>query len=233
MTTIGIIGTGSFGAFLKHKLDEYFDVMLVGRKSSEADWTKAARADYIVLAVSFDGYAAVLERLQKLTPTSSIIVDVCSVKMLPIALIKKYLPKHTLLATHPLFGPQSAAETLQDHVLVICPQPGASELEKQAASFFGSLALEVKTMSAEEHDKLMADVHGLTFFVARALVLYGVELEPIMTPSYQKLLDLANLERNHSPELFATIQTANPYAAATREKFVAIADKLSDSLHFD
>jgi prephenate dehydrogenase len=83
-------------------------------------------------------------------------------------------------------------------------------------------------MSPEEHDKEMAWVHGLTFFVGRALLNMNPPQSELSTHYYQKLIDLVEVEKHHSTELFLTIQRGNPYAEAIRREFI---DKISKLKH--
>lgn len=62
----------------------------------------------------------------------------------------------------------------------------------------------------------MAQVHALTFFVARGLENMDLPEVPFMTPSYQQVLDLIKLDRAHSAELYNTIENGNPYTAKMR-----------------
>ena len=81
-------------------------------------------------------------------------------------------------------------------------------------------------MTAEEHDRQMAKVHALTFFIAE--VLDGLDLANVSlaTPSYRRLLSLAELHSQESQALLDTIQLGNPFAAHAREQFVSRADEL-------
>lgn len=228
--TLGIIGTGSFGKFLAEKLAPHFAVRLVGRSSIAADFKNAVKSDYVVLAIPFAAYAEMLPRLRRLMPPTSVLIDVCSVKTLPVAAIREALPGQPLLATHPLFGPESAAKTIKGQTIIVCPQPGGDKLEQAASDMFRKLGLHVVGVSEAHHDQMMADLQGLTFFVARILALYGIGPRAVMTPSYQRLLELADLEKHHSVDLFATIQLANPYAAEARQKFLESTEQLAASL---
>jgi prephenate dehydrogenase len=230
MPSLGVIGQGSFGTFMADKLADYFEIQTYRLSDPDSQLQVVCNCDYVALAVPFDAYPETLKKIADLTPKSSVIVDVCSVKTLPIAAIKEILPEHKLLATHPLFGPQSAAKTLKNHTIIVVEVPGSEIVTAKGEKFFEKLGLVVKIMTAEEHDKLMAQVHALTFFVARGLTLYGVDEQTVMTPSYQELLDLANLEKHHSPELFATIQLANPYASEARDRLMLIFEELQLSL---
>lgn len=81
-------------------------------------------------------------------------------------------------------------------------------------------------MSADEHDRTMAQVHALTFFVAHSLREMNLPTPQFMTPSYRELLDLVELDKRHSSDLYNTIQNGNPYAAGMREAFIACAQEI-------
>ena len=54
-----------------------------------------------------------------------VVVDVCSVKAGPAALMRRLLPEGVeILATHPMFGPQSMPQSLSGGRIVICPLRG-------------------------------------------------------------------------------------------------------------
>ena len=165
-----------------------------------------------------------------LTP-GALVVDVTSVKLLPVRLMQKYMPKTVqILATHPLFGPQSApGNTLKGQIIIIHPiRVNNSPIIRKFLQT--TLRLKVITMTPREHDKKMALVHGLTFFLARGLLKMDLPKFGLDAPSYKKLLALAELETHHSRELFETIEAGNPYAAAVRKKFIRQLEKLDKKI---
>lgn len=222
MKTVGIVGGGSFGQLLAEKLDGKVEVLLSSR-SRQTRWSaslaEVAQADYLILAIPLTAYAAVLSELKSHLGSQTIIVDVCSVKVEPIELIRQILPDVKVVATHPLFGPESAAQSVQDHTVVLCPDVSDQEELAVIEVFVQSLGLKIVRMSAEEHDAQMAVVQGLTFFIARALKNTGIHQQKLETPSFRRLLHLAELEEHHSDDLFYTIQNGNPQTKAAREAF--------------
>jgi prephenate dehydrogenase len=225
--TVGIIGLGSFGMFLAGLIPE--NARVIGYDSSRTtisgietvDFSTVASADIVILAVPLQALPAVLERLKGSISAETLLVDVCSVKMTPENLYATILPSHTnLLLTHPLFGPQSAAHGTKGHRLIVTKNSGV--LAERVVGFCQQkLQLEVSEMSAKEHDQVMARVHALTFFVARSLGNMNLQEEIFMTPSYGMLMDLVNLDRLHSEELFQTVEQGNPYAKQERERLLA------------
>ncbi len=90
--------------------------------------------------------------------------------------------------------------------------------------------LEIIEMSAEEHDKQMAWIHSLTFFVGRGLKELNLTEFELKSDYYQKLLDLVELENHHSIELFNTVQKGNPYSKEIRQRFVKKLQEINDKL---
>ena len=159
----------------------------------------------------------------------ALVIDVGSVKMLPAEWMAEILPSHVdLVATHPLFGPQSAKTGLAGLRLVVCPIRGARA--DKVAAFGRSLGLTVTVTSPEEHDREMAYVQALTHLIGRSLVNLDIPDEQMKTPSYQHLLELCSLIGADTFELFTAIQTQNPFASEIANAFVDEARNLLDQV---
>lgn len=232
--TIGIIGFGSFGKFLAEKLSSHARVKVYDRRERDMTWwasfEEVAQCNFVIPSVPLEAYEEVLRRLAEHMPPSSILVDVCSVKELPVKLIRTHLPGHRLVATHPLFGPESASSSVRGHTLVMCPEVSDREPYNDLKKYAENLELKVVEMSAEEHDREMAVVQGLTFFIARTLDIIKVHDQRLTTPSFRRLLSLAELELHHSPELFRTIQQGNERTRDVRQRFLDAAATIHDEL---
>lgn len=235
MKTVGIIGFGSFGKFLAEKLDPYFTVSVFSYSNKPNQWQASlddvAAADFLLLAIPLDAYRSTLQDIKPKLGSKTVLVDVCSVKVEPVEVIKSVLPNVPIIATHPLFGPESAAESVRGHTVVLCPENSEPEVFGQVKQFCEQLEMEVIVMSADEHDQEMAVVQGLTFFIARALKDLDLHDQKLSTPSFKKLLQLAELEKHHSDELFKTIQNGNPKTKAIRQKFIDLSQKLDVSIN--
>lgn len=229
--TIGIIGQGSFGKFLYEKLvGAGVEVAVCSNSKDAPSMRKVSSCDYLVLAVPLEAYEEVLGDYKNLGVTGTVLIDVCSVKTTAIDKIHQLLPNRPMVATHPLFGPESAAESMKGHTLVMCPESSDPFHYQKISMFMQLLGLRVIRMSAENHDKEMAVIQGLTFYVARAVRKFGVKRSLFSTPSYSKLLALADLDEHHSDALFETIQNGNKYTKEVRNKLRDVFEELDDQL---
>lgn len=235
--TLGIIGHGSFGRFAAEKLSHYFDVKIYDKNRSQlvnlakhceaVSLITVAKQPIIILAINIDDYPTVLPQIAPYLKKGSLVIDVASVKLASLKHAQAYLPsKCQFLSTHPLFGPQSA-QKLKGHTIVLCSQVLTQE---KVLRFLKKLGLDVVIMDPREHDRQMAVVQGLTFFMARGLMNSEIHNHDLSTPSFKKLLALAELEAHHTEALFQTIQRYNPYAKAMRRRIIQQLQKLDRSI---
>lgn len=227
--TISVIGRGDFGQLVVSLIPEELSVTSYGSKDTKENITTIGTSDVIVLSIPLTAYPEVLDLLAPVLKPQTLVVDFCSVKTEPAELFNSHLPNHkNILLTHPLFGPQSFHNGEQ-HTLVVTNK--ADEKAEEIFNFCSkTLGLRVLHMSNEEHDKRMAEIHVLTFFIARALADMNLQREPFMTPSFNKLLDLVALDSSHTEALFQTIQNGNPYGAEERQRFIDSLIKIQNNL---
>lgn len=240
MKTLGLVGFGQFGRLAARLLKAHFDVMVTdsasgakaaAREAGVAFGTleEVAAREVVVVAVPVAAMQAVFAALAPHLRPGTLVADVGSVKMLPAQWMAEMLPAHVdLVATHPLFGPQSAKSGLAGLRFVICPIRG--DRHERVAAFASSLGLTVTVTSAEEHDREMAYVQALTHLIGRSLVNLGIPDEQLKTASYQHLLELCSLIGADTFELFTAIQTQNPFAAEVAGAFVDQARSLLDQV---
>jgi prephenate dehydrogenase len=154
------------------------------------------------------------------------------VKVRPVELMQRILPAECeILATHPLFGPQSGAKGIAGLPMVVWPVRIADERYGRIRGFLADrLRLDVSEVSPEEHDREMAYVHALTFFLGKALGEIDIPDTPLKTKTYQHLLDVRHIVEGDSEALFETIQLFNPYAEEVRARFVQHLDDIEAAL---
>lgn len=234
---IGVLGLGSFGSFVPRLWPS--EVEILGHDSGDTrkkpgirnvSFEEVLDVDALILAVPLFSYEQLLPQIsQKLKP-ETLLIDICSVKVLPEQHITKYFSTHpNILMTHPLFGPQSAKHSTAGHQLIVTSQEGA-RAEEYLTYCSDVLELKVSKMTAEEHDKIMAQIHVLTFFVARGLGTMKLKDTPFETPSYSMIRDLVAFNASHSEELFETIQLGNPYGQAIRNEFIECLESVNKEL---
>lgn len=232
--SFGIIGYGSFGKLIASVLGDFGEVWVYSRRDQTlaehafVPFEKAASADVVVLAVGLDGLDEVSRKLAGLVKENTLVVDVCSVKMKPSEILTSTLGgKCRILPTHPLFGPQTVkGKQIAGKNIVLCP--GNIDDDTKIKAFLKeNLKLNVIEMGAEEHDREMAWVHSLTFFVGRGLMKLNPPQSKLGTAYYQQLLDLVELESSHSIELFNTVQRGNPFSQEVRDRFLAELEKIN------
>lgn len=231
MKTLGLIGFGQFGRLAAGVLRDHFDVLVFDHAPDTAARAKdlgvafgsleaAASREVVVVAVPVVAIREVLVAVAGRLRPGALVIDVGSVKMLPAQWMIELLPAHVdIVATHPLFGPQSVArDGLPGLRLVVCPVRG--ERHHAVAAFGRSLGLAVTISTPEEHDQEMAYVQALTHLIGRALVNLGIPDERLATQSYQHLIELCGLIGADTFELFKAIQTQNPFAPQVVRAFV-------------
>lgn len=243
MKTLGLIGFGQFGRLAAEHLRYQFDVLVSDPGPDAAEQARAlgvkfgtleeaAARQVVIVAVPVQAMRQVLAEIAPVVTPGALVIDVGSVKVLPAQWMAELLPDHVdIVATHPLFGPQSAKAGLSGLRLVVCPIRG--ERHKRVATVAGEFGLDVIIASPEEHDREMAYVQAISHLVGRALAGIGPADGRQKTRSYQHLLDLCGLIKDDTFELFTAIQTLNPYASEVTEAFMAEASALLEKARGD
>ena len=213
MTTIGLFGYGQFGQLLAQHLQPHVrEIRIYDPQYAQSDTLeRTAQADVLIFAVPIQALETLLQQTQDHIQPNSWVLDVCSIKLPAIKLLEEYVPPHAhILGTHPLFGPQSGKDGIENLPLILCPVRGDHH---PILTFTKDvLGLKVIVSTAEEHDKEMAYVQALTHLIGRSLKNLDIPDTPIQTRSYKHLLELRDLLKNDTFELFTAIQTENPFA---------------------
>jgi prephenate dehydrogenase len=241
--TFGIVGYGHFGQFLARSLvARGINVVVTDTDPSKlpsaangmraASLQDVAGCDVVVLAIPAAALESVLGELRDRLDPSTVVMDVISTKAHATELLQSLLGDHqNLLATHPLFGPPSMELIQPGDRLVVTAVRGA-RAEALAAFLEQALGLRLVSVAPEEHDRAMAYMQALPFFIARALDRLDIDhfRDDLEIPSFHKLAEIAKIERHHSAEMFETSQLSNPYAREAREHFLEILQSLNTSL---
>jgi prephenate dehydrogenase len=238
---VGLIGFGAFGRLVATHLQPYADIRAhdpahpIG-PCAEIDgvvltsFAEAAGCEIVILATPVSGLAALVQAIGPHLWPGALVLDVGSVKVEPAAIMRAGLPAHVdIIATHPLFGPQSARSGLAGLKIAICPIRGRRG-PRIAAFLRKMLRLEVIMTTPDAHDREAAIVQGLTHLIAKVLV----QMEPLprrmTTRSFDLLMQGIGMVRHDAPEVFHAIERANPYAGEVRRRFFDLASALDADL---
>ena len=238
---IGLIGFGAFGQLIAQHIRPHFPICVYdpasGLQSAAercgirlTNLEEVARCPVVVFATPVAHMEAVVDAVAPHVQPGSFILDVGSVKMKPAEIMRRGLPEHAhIVATHPLFGPQSARNGLAGLNIVLCPIRGRRS-NRLAAFLRSKLRLNVIMTTAEDHDRQMATVQGLTHLIAKVLL----QMEPLpdrmTTRSFDLLKAAVNMVRDDTPEVFEAIERSNPYSSDVRKRFFELASSLNAQL---
>jgi prephenate dehydrogenase len=239
MRDIAIIGYGRFGklaAFhLKKKATIFvFDKKVISSRQRGIEFVsleEAASKKHIILSVPINQLERTIRKISPFLKPGSIVYDVCSVKEQPCKWMRKHLPKSvSIIGTHPLFGPDSAKDSLKQRNIALCPVRANRERIRKTDAFLRSLKLNVRLMKPDEHDRLMAQTLFLTQFICRGLNDFPLPETPFTTMNYRFLKQIIETTNNDSVELFKDMFRYNRFARTIPQEFLRDFQKLMRTL---
>ncbi len=229
-TTLGIVGFGAFGQLAVRHLGQHFeitaydpspDIAKFGRQCGVqlSSLHSVAQADVVLIAAPVSSFEQVVSEIADTCKSGALIVDVGSVKVVPSDIMRRLLPSHVdIVATHPLFGPQSARTGIEGLKIAVCPIRGRRHA-RLAAFLRKALGLKVILTTPEDHDREAAVVQGLTHLIAKVLLRMGPLPTRMTTKSFDLLSEAISMVQHDAPEVFDAIEKANPYAETVRRRF--------------
>jgi len=238
---IGILGFGRFGKLMASYLGQDFKVLIYDRLDKSVQIEKCGavpaplevvcRQDFVILAVPISSFKDTLKQITSFLKEDAVVVDVCSVKELPVAWMKELLPKHiSFLPTHPMFGPDSAADSLNGRKIVMCKERIDEIRYRKIASYLTSKGLIVIESTPREHDEQIAVSLALTHFIGRSLSDFGAKTQIIDTEGYKRLLHILEVVEHDTWQLFEDMNRYNPYAKGKRAAFLNALNRIEDRL---
>lgn len=239
---LGIIGFGRLGGLLTRYLAQDFHTVvyepreacaaaIAATGATAVDFATAASQDVVLPLVPISQLSTVLQAMAPHLKPGAIVADCCSVKVKPVDAMLKHLPEHvSILATHPMFGPDSAADTLFGSKLVVCPVRIPPETYAPIKTYLEKHGLKLIESSPEEHDRQISRSLFLAHLIGRGLL--EIEATPleIDTKGYRRLMKILLTVENDSWQLFEDMYQHNPYAEETRQTFVEALDSLSQRI---
>ena len=172
-------------------------------------------ADVVLISVSIDNFEEVVKQLQPYLQPKQIIIDITSIKVLPIEIMHQYLKTGLVLGAHPMFGPGAREILNQNFVLTPTNEPETALAEK-VKQYLAARGARVTLMTPPEHDEMMAVILGLSHFIAivsaDTLLSLGrlKQTEAIGGTTYKVLLTLAEGVITEDPGFYASLQMNLP-----------------------
>ncbi len=182
-------------------------------------------ADVVLLSIPIDNFEEVVKQIQPHLNPDQIVVDITSIKTLPVETMHKHLGDVLVLGTHPVFGPGAKGVRNQNFVLTPTNEKETSLAEK-IRQYLEERGARVTVMTPQEHDKMIAIILGLSHFIAivsadTLLNFNGLkQMEAIGGPTYKVLLTLAESVITEDPELYASLQMNLPGITEIEELFL-------------
>ena len=182
VSSVGIIGYGHFGKFLHELAGRFFPeitVKIYSRRSTPDEQTfftleEASACDVVILCGAINEYEEQLKSVLQYTSPDTVVIDVATVKKHTSELLRKHCEGCRFISTHPMFGPESYKKhdgnisgfkiVVTDYIL----QNDQYRLIKNQFATFGFLIIE---MTADEHDKRLAETLFLTHYVGQSILI--------------------------------------------------------------
>jgi prephenate dehydrogenase len=247
--SIGIIGLGRMGKLLSYYLSRHFPVFVYELPHKQAEQEIRAQnatpcsleelcqKDVIIPAVPISEFSSIIQKIAPLIKPGAIVLDLCSVKAHPMAIMEKYLPAHVqILGTHPMFGPDSAAHSLKGAKIVLCRTQASRMSEEnyqKINSYLTRRGLIIIETDANEHDRQSAETLVFTHFLGRSLMNFGIDDFAIDTAGYQRLQAILATVQNDSWQLFNDMIEYNAFAKDVVKRFLAAIKTTANKVGLD
>lgn len=236
---VAIVGAGKMGRWFTKFFLEQGDQVTVSSRSKEkllrikdefgvkiADNVNAVKnADKVIICVPIENFEDVVKEISAYIRSNQVVMDICSIKDIPVKIMHKYIKTGTTLGAHPVFGP--GVKTIRNENFILTPindkekvfaEEFKSWLEKKGANVF--------IMSPRKHDELMSVILGFPHFlglvVCDTLLDYGdfLEEKKVAGASYKMLLTLAEAVASEETKAYANLQMNLPNVEKIEDLFL-------------
>ncbi len=127
---VGVYGLGRFGSFWAAMLARHLSVGAWSRSQGHplppgvlaASEDEVLRAPALFLCVAISAFEEVVGRIASRVAPGTVVFDTCSVKVHPVRVMEGLLPPGVhIIASHPMFGPDSARNGLAGLPMILSP----------------------------------------------------------------------------------------------------------------
>lgn len=221
---IGIIGgAGKMGRLFQNFFQKKGYEVLISDREGLSYEELMEKSKVVILSLPLDVFPEVVKKIAPLVKSSHWIMDICSLKLEPAKIMKRYLTKGELLATHPLFGPFE--KELKGKRVAYYPLRGKN-FPKWFLPLLEEEGIKVVKITPKKHDKIMALVqvlnHFLQILIAQTVKKTGFPINEIFalsTPSFLKQLEILKRLAHQDENLYAHIQLNNPFGKKMRQVY--------------
>ncbi|MDQ1274463.1 MAG: prephenate dehydrogenase, partial [Euryarchaeota archaeon] len=193
-----------------------------------------SESDIVIVSVPINATEETIVEVAPKMKAGSLLMDFTSIKVKPVEAMQKFAPGDIeILGTHPMFGP--TIPTIRGQTVILVPVKGRSEKWFPVIrNLFEESGAHVEITTAEEHDRLVSVVQGLTHF---AYITIGTTIDRLdfdikksrkfVSPVYSIMLDFVGRILGQNPYLYALIQMENPGVPEVHEAFIKECEELS------
>jgi len=181
-------------------------------------------ADVVLLSVPIDNFEPVVQEIQSYIRPRQVVIEITSLKMLPVKIMHKHIKAGLTLGVHPMFGPGAGSIANQNFILT--PTNGdETTLAQKVKEYLEARGARVTLMTPQRHDEMMTVILGLPHFIALVsadtLLNLGSlkQMEAVGGSTYKLLLTLVGSVISEDPEFYASLQMSLPSMAKVEELF--------------
>jgi len=239
---IAIIGgSGKMGQwFARFFLKEGKQVIITGRnerklleikqqlgvEATTSNVEAVKQANVILISVPLDNFEQVVRQISPHTHSGQVILDITSLKVIPVETMHRHIKLGLVLGTHPVFGP-GARDVANQNFALTPTSDEETALAQKIKQYLEERGARATLMSPQEHDEMMAVVLGLSHFIAIASAdaLLSFDkfkmMKEIGGTTYRVLLTLVESVISEDPELYASLQMSLPNIRQIEEQFLS------------
>jgi chorismate mutase/prephenate dehydrogenase len=207
-------GCGKMGGWLEHTLSSSgHTVTLIDKKAGNGLTTEdAASHDIVIIATPISSVDGILKDLDRIC-RSQLIFDISSLKSPFLGTLNEMGTRKRVCSVHPMFGP--GARSMYDRNLIVC-DCGNKEAADAASALFAGRGGNIVRLNAEDHDRYMSYVLGLSHAVNiaffTAIERSGIPFDEFMkvaSTTFRKNVDTNESVALEDPHLYYEIQHLN------------------------
>lgn len=243
VNSIGIVGYGHFGQFVEALVRRFLpdvDVRVFSRRAEIDGQTfyslaDVGAADVVVLCGAIREYETQLRSILPYVHEHTVLVDVATVKKYPTSIFQAEAGACRWVSCHPMFGPESYKKTNQDvsgFRIVVTDYTLVNDDYVQVKAFLQRLGFLVIEMSADEHDRLLAETLFLTHYIGQTIHAAGFQRTNMDTVSFQSLMNAVESVVGDK-QLFEDVYRFNPYCTDVAQRFHAAQEHVFQALPKD